>query len=261
MEHCKHKCSPNCRYFPNSSYYLTENDYIYDSDKGCYVPTREIIPICFHTEKQIINWELCPYYAPKRFFKKKIIIFIGKSASGKDTALNYLESQYGIKPIVSLTTRPMRVGEVNEKEYQFVSAKDFLDKKEKGILADYREYKTLVNGKEETWYYGIERKDLQSEEIRSTCVDMVGYQNLAQWFSKREMLVINLTAKEKTRKERAIARGSFDETEWKRRAKDDEKKLNDKTVGVVSDYVIQNDKEINNLYLGIEEILKAEKIK
>ena len=75
------------------------------------------------------------------------------------------------------------------------------------------------------------------------------------------MLVINLTAKEKTRKERAIARGAFDETEWKRRAKDDEKKLNDKTVGVVSDYVIQNDKEINNLYLGIEEILKAEKIK
>lgn len=260
MEHCKHKCSPNCRYFPVNSYVLTDDEYEYDDDEFCNKPKSPIRPICYHTEKPIKDWSLCPCYSPKRTNQKKIIIFIGKSASGKDTALNYLQERYNIQPIVSLTTRPMREGETNGKEYRFITEQEFLQKRKDNLLADSREYRTLVDGNEETWYYGIERKDLQSNEIRSTCVDMTGYQNLVQWFSKREMLVINLTAKEKTRKERAIARGSFDEIEWKRRAKDDEKKLNDKTVGIVSDYVIKNNQDLNNLYLGIDEILKAEKI-
>ena len=42
---------------------------------------------------------------------KKVFLLVGKSASGKDTFMNMLLSDFKeIKPLVSHTTRPMRTG-------------------------------------------------------------------------------------------------------------------------------------------------------
>ncbi|MBO7715540.1 MAG: hypothetical protein J6S85_18400, partial [Methanobrevibacter sp.] len=41
-----------------------------------------------------------------------IVILMGMSSVGKDTVREVLENKYGYKNIVSYTSRPMRVGEI-----------------------------------------------------------------------------------------------------------------------------------------------------
>ena len=53
--------------------------------------------------------------------KKKIIIIMGKTSSKKDTVCKYLQDEYDIIMIVSITTRPMRFYEVNGKEHYYVT--------------------------------------------------------------------------------------------------------------------------------------------
>ena len=62
----------------------------------------------------------------------KIIHLMGKSSSGKDTVYKWLleEEHLGIKPIVQYTTRPIRSGEAEGREYHFVTQEELekLDK-------------------------------------------------------------------------------------------------------------------------------------
>lgn len=46
-----------------------------------------------------------------------LTILIGMSASGKDAILRELVANHGFREIVTTTTRPMRKGEVNGKDY------------------------------------------------------------------------------------------------------------------------------------------------
>ena len=90
----------------------------------------------------------------------KIFYIMGKSASGKDTIFQKLmyELQYRkdipegsaqYKPILMSTTRPMRSGESNGKEYNFVNYDWFLQLSHSNQVAEYRDYST-VHG---TWTY------------------------------------------------------------------------------------------------------------
>lgn len=53
-----------------------------------------------------------------------LTILIGMSASGKDAILRELVANHGFREIVTTTTRPMRKGEVNGKDYNFISRKE-----------------------------------------------------------------------------------------------------------------------------------------
>ena len=54
-----------------------------------------------------------------------LIILMGKSGAGKDTIQNEIIDRYNFNRFVSTTTRPMRKGEVNGREYHFVSVEEF----------------------------------------------------------------------------------------------------------------------------------------
>ena len=54
-----------------------------------------------------------------------MIILIGPSASGKTATCLYLQDHYGIRKVVTHTTRAMRVGEVNGVDYHFVTKDEF----------------------------------------------------------------------------------------------------------------------------------------
>jgi len=80
---------------------------------------------------------------------KSRIILCGKAASGKDHMRKLLESR-GFRYGVSYTTRPPRVGEINGKDYHFLSVEDFESKACNGFFYEY----VTFNG----WYYGTSKE-------------------------------------------------------------------------------------------------------
>ncbi len=58
----------------------------------------------------------------------KILTLTGPSCSGKTTLLNELVEKHGFQSIVSHTTRPMRPGEIEGKDYYFIGDDEFDDK-------------------------------------------------------------------------------------------------------------------------------------
>lgn len=81
----------------------------------------------------------------------KVVLFLGPSASGKDTIIRRIvkENKYAFKEIIMHTTRPMRAGEINGREYFFdtTAEKDELIRQNK--IIEIREYDTRFG----IWYY------------------------------------------------------------------------------------------------------------
>lgn len=75
----------------------------------------------------------------------KIFFVLGKSCSGKDTIFRYLKEkkELNLKTVVGYTTRPMRVGEENGKEYFFVDRDEFEKLKGEGKIIECRDYNTV----------------------------------------------------------------------------------------------------------------------
>lgn len=102
---------------------------------------------------------------------REIITLTGCSASGKDTVLRkVIESNSNIVPIISSTTRPMRVGEENGREYNFIDNKDLdLNK-----FIEYREYNT-ING---VWIYGVGEEEFYKKLNMGTPIIILDYEGL-----------------------------------------------------------------------------------
>lgn len=75
----------------------------------------------------------------------KIFFVLGKSCSGKDTIFRYLKEkkELNLKTVVGYTTRPMRVGEENGKEYFFVGRDELEKLKWEGKIIECRDYNTV----------------------------------------------------------------------------------------------------------------------
>lgn len=78
----------------------------------------------------------------------RIFYIMGKSATGKDKLYRNLlayfsENEPILKPLVLYTTRPMRTGEENGKDYWFVDRASFLKMKEAGSVIEERTYDTI----------------------------------------------------------------------------------------------------------------------
>lgn len=172
-----------------------------------------------------------------------LYVLTGKSSSGKDTlqngllALNdctadekYADEKYQV--LVSTTSRPMREGEQEGREYYFTSNEGFKKKISEGYFLEYREYHTLVENKPATWYYGL-GKSVPNKEIAKpgskyiTILDLYGANECIKYYGKENCKVIYLSAPDDIREERAKKRGSFDKTEWDRRLKDDDIKFSE----------------------------------
>ena len=81
----------------------------------------------------------------------KLYVIIGKSASGKDSIYKALlaDKELGLKPFVSYTTRPIRSGETDGREYHFSDEDKLREYEKSGKLIEKRVYHT-VHG---DWYY------------------------------------------------------------------------------------------------------------
>ena len=75
-----------------------------------------------------------------------MIVLVGASASGKTEVAKLLAEKYGIKKMITTTTRPMRINEINGRDYFFLSKEEFLKKQEEGCFVETTFYNNNFYG-------------------------------------------------------------------------------------------------------------------
>ena len=171
------------------------------------------------------------------------LILCGKSASGKDTIAKRL-ARRGFETLVSYTSRPMRDGEEEFVDYVFLTKQDFEQRIKEGRFIEYRSYKTLVNGKEDIWYYGTPKRDiddmLTAEKDFVIILDLDGAKAFMDYYGGENCLCVLIDASSTDRTERAMRRGSFDQTEWERRLAADDEAFSEGKCAEVCDLFVLN---------------------
>ena len=180
-----------------------------------------------------------------------LLILIGKSGSGKDAVMRELTAKHGFRRIVSTTTRPMRVGEQEGREYHYISKEQFLEGIARGEYLEYRSYDTLYNGIADTWFYGSPKMQLDPAENSIAILDVQGAQDFISYYGKENCCVVEISVPNALREQRARERGSFSESEWQRRAADDDIKFApERTENIVNARIVNT----NELDRTVEEV-------
>jgi guanylate kinase len=148
---------------------------------------------------------------------------MGATCSGKDKIASYITENYeDFKMIVSTTSRPIRPKEKNGVEYYFVSREEFEKILNDDGFIEHRKYNTIVNGVKDTWYYGVEKKNISDEKTNYVAVmDYQGAKEFMEHVGRKNVILIYVQALYAERYVRNVLRGDFDLQEWNRRNKDD----------------------------------------
>lgn len=128
---------------------------------------------------------------------KKRLIIVGKGGSGKDHLRKNLVSK-GFRYCVSHTTRPMREGEENGKDYWFIKSSELPSMAEEFYEAVYFN----------EWFYGTSKEEFD----KSTLFIMTpgGVQKLTPK-DREESVIVYLDIDEETRKRRLEERRDADD--------------------------------------------------
>lgn len=86
-----------------------------------------------------------------------MLILVGPSASGKTEIAQILINDYNMKRMVTYTTRPMRVNELNHVSYHFVSKDEFLEMKNNNEFVETAVYNDN--------FYGTKKSDVTNDKI------------------------------------------------------------------------------------------------
>lgn len=164
-----------------------------------------------------------------------MIVLAGASASGKTEAAKLLASKYGITKVITTTTRPMRKGEVNGKDYFFVDKKTFLEMIKDNKFVEYTEY----NG----YLYGSTKDQISSDKC--VVIDPAG---LRAYIALKDPNIITffLDSSEETRYKRMLERGDKMENVISR-IEHDKKAFVEESLPVV-------DYHINTELFNVEEV-------
>ena len=104
--------------------------------------------------------------------KQKIICIVGASGSGKSTLAAYLEREFGIRQLVSHTTRPMREGERNGIGHYFVTEDEMPPRTR--MLAY-----TFFGGN----HYWVDLRELRTDPVVTYVIDEKGLMMLLEEYS------------------------------------------------------------------------------
>jgi guanylate kinase len=162
--------------------------------------------------------------------KGNLFIVSGPSGAGKSTVCKIVRLKLGINLAVSATTRKPRIGEVNGREYHFLTKEQFQEKIEKGSFLEYAN----VHGN----YYGTLKSEvdtrLEKGEDIILEIDVQGGIQVKEKYPDA-MLVFFKTPTEEDLERRLRGRGTEDEETVQIRLKNSLKELQyekyyDKTV-------------------------------
>lgn len=175
--------------------------------------------------------------------KGKIIIFAAPSGSGKSTMVNYIRKNFDCEFSVSATTRDIRPGEIDGKDYIFYNESEFKKLIKEGAFVEYEE---VYPGK----FYGTLKSNISNllEKGKNLIfdVDVIGGLNIKKMFPFALSIYVKVSNTE-TIKQRLIKRGTeTNETLYTRLNKiKEESKYQEKY-----DYILLND-NIENAYINI----------
>jgi len=97
--------------------------------------------------------------------KKEKLIILGHSGSGKDFLMRGL-IEIGLVPCLKLTTRPMRSGEKQGVNYEYLDINEFKKYDDCGDLLTNESFEVTPLGSDaETWYYGITRENFEKSQV------------------------------------------------------------------------------------------------
>lgn len=134
--------------------------------------------------------------------KYQLLVLYGKSGAGKDTILNAtIDANPEIfHRVVSFTTRPPRDGEVNGKDYYFLTTEEMLDE---ALISN----NLLEISKFNHWYYGITMSSLSKDKINLAVLNPEGIKNLQEKHSdKLDIYLIEVMASDQVRLLRSLER-------------------------------------------------------
>lgn len=137
---------------------------------------------------------------------KSLFYLMGKSSSGKDTIYRHVlcDTTLGLKPLVPYTTRPVREGEVDGREYRFVTREQFEEMQKAGQVAEFRAYNT-VHGE---WIYftAFDDEVLKSQDCFIVIGTLESYVSTTKALPNEKIFPIYIELDDGERLERALAR-------------------------------------------------------
>lgn len=136
----------------------------------------------------------------------KIFCVMGKSATGKDTIYQKLlnESKLELKRIIPYTTRPIREGEVEGREYHFCTEEDVQKLEKEGRIVELRAYDTVYG----IWkYFTVNDGTIQLDKENYLLIGTLeAYIKIRDYFGEDKVLPIYIEVEDGERLLRAISR-------------------------------------------------------
>lgn len=138
----------------------------------------------------------------------KIFCLIGKSSTGKDTIAKIILNSMNLKTITLYTTRPIREGEINGREYYFVSNEELNKLESTGKVIEKRVYHTIHGD----WSYATVDSNINLESDNYLILNTLeGYKRLVKYYGRDIVVPIYIWVDLNTRLDRAFLREEQEE--------------------------------------------------
>lgn len=155
-----------------------------------------------------------------------MLVVVGPSASGKTQIVNHLIQDYGLHKLVTYTTRPMRIGEIQDVDYHFISKTSFEEKIQQNFFLETVYYNQN--------YYGTAYDDLSEDKV--VIIEKEGLKKYIA-HAKEKIVIILIRCSKPIRRLRML--GRLDELECiEKRLQNDDIIFNEELLSLV-DYVIE----------------------
>lgn len=136
----------------------------------------------------------------------KIYVLMGKSATGKDTVFKRLigMKELALRTVVGYTTRPIRRGEADGKEYFFVSVEKWQELQKENKVIESRTYHTVVGD----WhYFTVDDGQINLEGQDYLFISTLsGYEQLKKFYGEDVVLPLYVEVEDDQRLWRSICR-------------------------------------------------------
>ena len=142
-----------------------------------------------------------------------LVYIMGKSASGKDTVYRKIKGSIDVNDYILYTTRPMRDGEQNGREYHFITKKEYGKLEEEGKVIESRHYNVVnAEGNKDIWTYAtIDDEQWNKHGNFLTIGTLESYSSIKKYLENHpekdlKLLPIYIYIDENERRNRAINR-------------------------------------------------------